>query len=270
MNYSFIIHSWMISDLKLSGNDLLIYANIYQFSSVPGNYFSASLSILANTLNISVSTVQRSLKKLVADGLIEKEDLLINNVKICRYSANLNGVNDNTNNEGIVKMTRGYSQNDHQINTNNTNNTNTLNTTNKSNNTSNQVIRRGSLLNAEKNKENKASKYVRMVKLTKSFILKFNFSNADTKLVENALLDYLNFRVKRGLEPEQWVKILNPLLTLHLTPTTILAKIDNAIAAGYMLLVPSWELEKNTNRPIDNIADEKDDDVDYTPSGVAF
>ena len=31
--YSFTIHSWMISELKLSGNELLVYANIYQFSN---------------------------------------------------------------------------------------------------------------------------------------------------------------------------------------------------------------------------------------------
>ena len=68
--------------------------------------------------------------------------------------------------------------------------------------------------------------------------------------VRQCLVDYFHFRVKRGLQPEQWAKILEPLK--FFSDDEIIAKVNNALAGGYMVLVPQWELNK-LNQPIDNI-----------------
>lgn len=267
---SFTIHSWMITELKLNGNDLLVYAIVYHFSSMKGNYFTASLDTLCKTLNISLSTAQRVLKKLMDMNLITKEDVIVNNVRFCRYSIikfmqNTPSQNDSS----IVKMTEYPSQNDYtpsqndQQEYNNIKNNNiTILQTNKSNNIDINNTRRGSLFAIEKREQKKAEKYSRMCNILDAFLVQHKLST-----LKNLFLDYLAVRIKKGLEPEQWAKILEPLKNLDLV--TIKNKLNTAIAAGYMVLVPEWELSKKSKR-VDNIIDSNDDDVDYTPSGMVF
>lgn len=250
--YSFTIHSWMISELKLSGNELLVYANIYQFSSLPGNYFTASLNTIAKMLNISNNTVQRTIKSLVDKGLITKENIIIDKVTHCRYAVNLKILNIEEQ-RGIAKMAKGYSQNG-SINNNINNNINkqeTKNTNNTNNiDTNNQVIRRGKLSDIAKSKEKKSIIISRMFKMLDAFCVINNIPPN----VRQALLDYYYFRVKRGLQPEQWEKILEPLK--FFSDAEIIAKVNNALAGGYMVLVPPWELSK-INQPVDNITPTK-------------
>lgn len=243
--YSFTIHSWMISELKLSGNELLVYANIYQFSSLPGNYFTASLNTIAEMLNISNNTVQRTIKSLVEKNFITKENIIIDKVTYCRYAVNLKILNTEEQ-EGIAKMGRGYSQNG-SINNNINNNINKQETNNTNNtDTNNQVIRRGKLFDTAKSKEKRSIIISRMLKMLDAFCV----SNDIPPNVRQALLDYYHFRVKRGLQPEQWAKILEPLK--FFSDAEIIVKVNNALAGGYMVLVPQWELSK-INQPVDNI-----------------
>ena len=244
--YSFTIHSWMISELKLSGNELLVYANIYQFSSLPGNYFTASLNTIAEMLNISNNTVQRTIKSLVDKGLITKENIIIDKVTHCRYAVNLKILNIEEQG-GIAKMGRGYSQNG-SINNNINNNINKQETNNTD--TNNQVIRRGKLFDVAKSKEKRSTIISRMLKMLDAFCVINNIPPN----VRQALLDYYHFRVKRGLQPEQWEKILEPLK--FFSDAEIIAKVNNALAGGYMVLVPQWELSK-INQPVDNITPTK-------------
>ena len=64
------IQGWMISELNLKGNDLLIYAIIYGFSQTEGQYFTGSLSYLAEWTNSTKQGVQKNLKSLIDKGLI--------------------------------------------------------------------------------------------------------------------------------------------------------------------------------------------------------
>ena len=43
-----VIQGWMIEDLKLKGNELIIYAIIYGFSQTEGQLFNGSLQYLAD------------------------------------------------------------------------------------------------------------------------------------------------------------------------------------------------------------------------------
>lgn len=85
-NTYIVIQSWMISELDLKGNDLLIYATIYGFSQDGESRFTGSLQYLADWCNSTKAGVQKNLKNLVAGGYIKKYEYFKNNVKYCEYS----------------------------------------------------------------------------------------------------------------------------------------------------------------------------------------
>lgn len=85
-NYITIL-GWMISDLKLKGNALLIYAIIYGFSQTQDLAYTGSRQYLADWTNSTLQGVSKCLKKLVDDGFISKKENVINGVKFCEYKA---------------------------------------------------------------------------------------------------------------------------------------------------------------------------------------
>ena len=80
-----VLQGWMISELKLKGNELIIYACIYGFSQAENQVFNGSLQYLADWTNSTKQGVMRCLKSLVEKGLIVKTEKLINGVKFCEY-----------------------------------------------------------------------------------------------------------------------------------------------------------------------------------------
>lgn len=87
------IQGWMVTELGLKGNELLVYALIYGFSQDDNCRFTGSLSYIAEWIQGSKQTVINCLKSLVEKGLIEKFEKNINGVKFCEYqSKNLNTV----------------------------------------------------------------------------------------------------------------------------------------------------------------------------------
>ena len=81
------IQGWMLADLKLKGNELLIYAIIYGFSQDGETRFTGSLSYLAAWTNSTKQGVTKCLKSLCEKGFIVKSDKIINGVKFCEYHA---------------------------------------------------------------------------------------------------------------------------------------------------------------------------------------
>lgn len=82
-----VIQGFMINDLHLKGNELLIYAIIYGFSQMEGQYFTGSQQYLADWTNSTTRGVRKVLASLVDKGLLEKRDKTINKVKYCEYKA---------------------------------------------------------------------------------------------------------------------------------------------------------------------------------------
>ena len=80
-----VIQGFMITDLKLKGNELIIYACIYGFSQAENQVFSGSLQYLADWTNSTKQGVMKSLKSLVDKGYISKTEKYINGVKFCEY-----------------------------------------------------------------------------------------------------------------------------------------------------------------------------------------
>ena len=87
------IQEWMVTELKLKGNELLIYAIIYGFSQAENQKYIGSLQYLADWTNSTKQGVIKSLKSLIEKQLILKEDKFINGVKFVKYyTTKFNGV----------------------------------------------------------------------------------------------------------------------------------------------------------------------------------
>ena len=80
-----VIQGFMVSELNLSGNRLIVYAIIHGFSKDCVHEFSGSLSYICKWTNLSKNTVISTLNSLVEDGLISKREYEINGVKFCSY-----------------------------------------------------------------------------------------------------------------------------------------------------------------------------------------
>ena len=80
-----VIQGFMINELKLKGNDLMVYAIIYGFTQDGENWFEGSRQYLAEWCNSTTRGIAKNLESLVVKGLIEKRTVDINNVKFCHY-----------------------------------------------------------------------------------------------------------------------------------------------------------------------------------------
>lgn len=80
-----VIHGWMVNELELKGNELLVYALIYGFSQDGETAFKGSLAYVATWLNVEKRTVLNTLQSLVRQGLIEKKNSVQNGIKACEY-----------------------------------------------------------------------------------------------------------------------------------------------------------------------------------------
>lgn len=78
-----LIQGWMVTDLKLKGNDLLVYAIIYGFSQNEDQYFTGSVQYLAEWTNSTRQGIIKTLKGLVERGLIKKEEIGLNKNRYC-------------------------------------------------------------------------------------------------------------------------------------------------------------------------------------------
>lgn len=110
-NENFItIQGWMLNELKLKGNALLVYAIIYGFSQTDDCEFTGSASYLAGWCGCSRQTIMTTLNKLVNDGLIIKKEEFKNNIKFCSYRVNLIGCQNSLQGD-VKKFDRGMSKN---------------------------------------------------------------------------------------------------------------------------------------------------------------
>lgn len=80
-----VIQDWMVSELGLKGNELLIYALIYGFSMDGESEFMGSISYLEKWTGVARNTVKTILKKLVEKHLVTKRDFSKDNTHRCAY-----------------------------------------------------------------------------------------------------------------------------------------------------------------------------------------
>lgn len=81
------ISGWMVTSLRLKGNELLVYAIIYGFSQDYETRFTGSLQYLADWTNSTKQSCIKCLKSLIEKGYITKHENIVNGVKFCEYQA---------------------------------------------------------------------------------------------------------------------------------------------------------------------------------------
>ena len=87
-NENFItIMGFMVNDLNLKGNELLVYSIIYGFSQAENQIFTGSLQYLSDWTNSTKQGIMKVLKSLTAKGFILKNEKYFNGVKFVEYYA---------------------------------------------------------------------------------------------------------------------------------------------------------------------------------------
>lgn len=278
-NISFIVHSWMLTSLELKGNELIAYAIIYKYSDIKGQKFVVSIRKLAEIMNVSKNTAQAVLDSLIKKGFIHSVDTdfivtayrvdldLIENFSVSetgtvpktgtpQKSQEKQGSTGISNQESVPKT--GTLENKKINNINNINNINKL--ANKNTRKQGGLLRGGST---------STSKYSTMLGQLSVFCkAKFHTRLEQYDYVFKALKQYLDYRIKFKLEPEQWQAILDSIKDF--SAEDIARRVQTALAGGYKILVPSWEVNKPQRR-VDNITPQKDDDNDHHDvEGVYF
>jgi len=82
------LQGWMVNELKLSGNELIVYALIYGFSQDRESKFKGSMQYLADSLGITRRAMLPILKKLVEKKYIKKYETGKRGNKRCDYDVN--------------------------------------------------------------------------------------------------------------------------------------------------------------------------------------
>ena len=131
------IQGWMRTELKLSGNELIVYAIIYGFSQNKQGEFTGSAQYLADWVGCTRRTVMTILNKLVEAKLISKTEISFNNnEKRVSYQAEIGcektsqGVKnfhrgcEKISQGGVKNFHRGCEKISHNNINNNTNNNN--------------------------------------------------------------------------------------------------------------------------------------------------
>jgi len=105
------IQAFMVKDLNLKGNELLIYAIIYGFSQADDTSFTGGLQYLADWTNSTKQGVIKNLKSLVDKGYIVKSEKHINGIKFCEYRSTMfNKVLNNVESQTVNKVEQGIKQ----------------------------------------------------------------------------------------------------------------------------------------------------------------
>ena len=74
------VQGWMVTDLGLRGNELLLYALIYGFSQADDARFTGSVKYVTSWLGCSRRSAITYISNLCDAGLVEKTSEVINGV----------------------------------------------------------------------------------------------------------------------------------------------------------------------------------------------
>ncbi len=80
-----VILPFMVKDLQLKGNDLMIFAIIHSFTMAESS-FTGSIQYLMEWTNSTKQGVMKNIRSLIEKGLIEKEEKWVNGVKFNKFT----------------------------------------------------------------------------------------------------------------------------------------------------------------------------------------
>lgn len=278
-NISFIVHSWMLTSLELKGNELIAYAIIYKYSDIKGQKFVVSIRKLAEIMNVSKNTAQTILDSLIEKGFIIKCASLDNVMGSNAYKVDLDLIESfvGCENGTIPKNGTHQKSQEKQGSTGISNQSGGSETGTLENKKINNINNINKLANKNTRKQGgllrggstSTSKYSTMLGQLLAFCRTNFYTRSEQQdYVFKALKQYLDYRIKFKLEPEQWQAILDSIKDFD--AEDIARRVQTALAGGYKILVPLWEVNKPQRR-VDNITPQKDDDNDHHDvEGVYF
>ncbi len=119
----------------------------------------------------------------------------------------------------------------------------------------------------------KEDKKLKKAKDIKTMLSLINLFSTNQKVISN-LKTYFNFRIKRGLQVEQWKLILDNLKKYQednkISNIELAKKIEYAFSSGYMQIIPEWEMKpKKQARSFDTSANNEIDENEEGVSGNA-
>ena len=186
-NY-FTIQGWMINELKLRGNDLILYAIIYGFSQDGKSEFKGSLTYLQEVLTVTRPTVINSIHKLIKLKLIRKKQITRNKVTYNTYTSI---PIENPTDMGSKKTLLGGSKK-------------TLPNSNRKEDNNNK----------KENKKRKSSKKFQRTKKPPEYLKYFDFDFKNDKKFQALFTDYIQLRKeKRNAATPIVLKTLNSEFT---------------------------------------------------------
>ena len=126
----FQINGWMVNELKLSGNILMVYAIIYGFSQDGESYFTGSRKYLCDFTGASKPTIDKALEELLCMGLIIKESEKKNDIVYNRFKVNKEKLDFTTSKESLPLCKETLPNNiEYSIDENNKENSSIINNT---------------------------------------------------------------------------------------------------------------------------------------------
>jgi hypothetical protein len=109
-NNYIVIQGWMVNQLKLSGNELMVYALIYGFSQDKVSKFTGSGQYIADSLGISRRSVTTILDSMTKKRYLHKFEYEENRVKLCAYQANVEFIHGEKPCDGMENSSIGHSE----------------------------------------------------------------------------------------------------------------------------------------------------------------
>ena len=82
-----VIQGWMINELKLKSNELLVYALIYGFSQDGHSEFKGTKNYLAKAIGGCTNTVRTVIKTLMSRSLVTERTVEVGGIYFKRYKA---------------------------------------------------------------------------------------------------------------------------------------------------------------------------------------
>ena len=78
-----MVKKWMISELGLSGNDLVAYAFLYEATGKGENEYQGGYKQLTEVMNTTIPTTYNVLKRMAEKGLITIVDGSTLSIRVC-------------------------------------------------------------------------------------------------------------------------------------------------------------------------------------------
>lgn len=224
------IQSWMRTQLKLSGNELIVYAIIYGATQDGDTRFAGSRSYLADWCGCSVRSIQTILNNLTEKGFLTKYERLENKVKKCEYVTNFTGENISLPSEKIsLPPSENFAQGGEKVALKHISNTSIQENKEKDNNNSTIV----ELLPAEPAVKKK-NLYEKCLDCIDEY--------TENESIRIALREYLSLRLSMKDKPiygvNQWKGLLKKLREIcSNNADKALTVIDESIARGWATFV---------------------------------